>query len=74
MNAPLGLLGILAIAVGLTSAPFHRREIEPAQSAAMTPCTADSGYQRLAFWVGDWDVFDSTGALYATQRVCQPST
>ena len=29
----------------------------------------DSNYQRLAFWVGDWEVVDSTGAHYATQRV-----
>jgi hypothetical protein len=69
MNAPIGFLGALAVAVGLTSAPLHRRESEPAQSATATPCTADSGYQRLAFWVGDWDVFDSAGAHYATQRV-----
>jgi len=69
MNASIGFLGALAVAVGLTSTPLQRRESEPAQSAAATPCTADSGYQRLAFWVGDWDVFDSTGAAYATQRV-----
>jgi hypothetical protein len=69
MNTPIGFLGALAVAVGLTSAPFHRRESEPAQSATTTPCTADSGYQHLAFWVGDWDVFDSTGTHYATQRV-----
>jgi len=69
MNAPIGLLGALAVAVGLVSAPFHRRQVEPAQGATTTPCTADSGYQRLAFWVGDWDVFDSAGTHYATQRV-----
>jgi hypothetical protein len=69
MNAPIGLLGVLAVAVGLVSAPFHRRQVELAQGATITPCAADSGYQRLAFWVGDWDVFDSTGAPYATQRV-----
>jgi len=33
------------------------------------PCAADSGYRRLAFWVGDWTVFDSTGKRYAAQRV-----
>jgi len=69
MNAHIGLLGALAVAVGLMSAPLHRRENEPAQSATTSPCTADSSYQRLAFWVGDWDVYDSTGAHYATQRV-----
>ena len=69
MNAHIGLLGALAVAVNLMSAPLHRRENEPAQNATTSPCTADSGYQRLAFWVGDWEVFDSTGAHYATQRV-----
>jgi hypothetical protein len=69
MNAHFGLLGALTVAVSLVSAPIHRRQIEPAQGATVSPCTADSSYQRLAFWVGDWDVFDSTGAHYATQRV-----
>jgi hypothetical protein len=69
MNAPTGLLAVLAVAVGLVSAPFHRRQVQPAQGTRATPCVSDSGYQRLAFWVGDWDVFDSTGAHYATQRV-----
>ena len=69
MNAHIGLFGVVAVAVSLISAPFHRRESEPAQSATTSPCTADSSYQRLAFWIGDWDVYDSTGAHYATQRV-----
>lgn len=38
-------------------------------AVATAPCTADSSYQRLAFWVGDWEVVDSAGAHYATQRV-----
>jgi hypothetical protein len=69
MNTPVTLLGALAVAMNLTLAPLHRWEIEPAQTATTTPCTADSSYQRLAFWIGDWDVYDSTGARYATQRV-----
>lgn len=36
---------------------------------APVACLADSSFQRLAFWVGDWDVFDSTGARYASQSV-----
>jgi hypothetical protein len=69
MNAHIGLLGALTFGVSLMSASLHRRESEPTQSVTASPCTADSSYQRLAFWVGDWDVFDSTGAHYATQRV-----
>ena len=53
----------------VASAPFHRNEATRPRTAAASPCTADSNYQRLAFWVGDWEVFDSTGAHYATQRV-----
>jgi hypothetical protein len=69
VNISIGWLGALAVAVNLSSAPLHRRQSESAQNPAASPCTADSSYQRLAFWVGDWDVFDSTGAHYATQRV-----
>jgi hypothetical protein len=43
------------------------RDVRGAAGAA--PCAADSGYRRLAFWVGDWTVFDSTGKRYAAQRV-----
>lgn len=40
------------------------------QPAAVTSrCVADTNFQRLAFWVGDWEVLDSSGAHYATQRV-----
>jgi hypothetical protein len=69
MYRHIGMFGALAVAVNLMSSPKPRRDSEPAQTATMSPCTADSGYQRLAFWVGDWDVYDSTGAPYATQRV-----
>jgi hypothetical protein len=37
--------------------------------AVQSPCRADSSYQRLRFWVGDWEILDSTGAHYANQRV-----
>jgi hypothetical protein len=40
-----------------------------ATRGAPSPCAADANYQRLAFWIGDWEVVDSTGAHYATQRV-----
>ena len=69
MYTPIGFLGLLAVSVNLLSAPAHSPQRDPAQSSAMSPCTADSSYQRLAFWVGDWDVFDSTGTHYATQTV-----
>src|ERR1700736_4543411 len=69
MNTYIGWLGAIAVAASLTSAPFHRRESQPAHAATTSSCTADSSYQRLAFWVGDWDVYDTTGAHYATQRV-----
>jgi hypothetical protein len=36
---------------------------------ATPPCATDSSYQRLAFWIGDWSVFDSLGTRYASQRV-----
>ena len=69
MNTYIGWLGGLAVAASLTSAPFHHRETEPVHTVTTSACTADSSYQRLAFWVGDWEVVDSAGAHYATQRV-----
>jgi hypothetical protein len=69
-NSYVGWLGAITVAASLTSAPSHRRApIQPAQAAATSPCAQDSSYQRLAFWVGDWDVYDSTGKQYATQHV-----
>jgi hypothetical protein len=37
MNAHFGLLGALAVAVNLMSAPFHPRENAPAQDAPASP-------------------------------------
>lgn len=68
MNTVIGWLAALAVSTGATSAPLQRARSEQTQIAE-SPCTADSSYQRLAFWVGDWVVYDSTGARYATQRV-----
>jgi hypothetical protein len=68
MTRHIGLLGVLVVALSLLATPSHS-QAKPAQNATTSPCLADSSYQRLAFWVGDWDVYDSTGAKYATQRV-----
>jgi hypothetical protein len=65
MNPYIALL----VAASLASAPYHRHETTRAGAAKMSPCSADSSFQRLAFWVGDWEVVDTTGAHYATQRV-----
>jgi hypothetical protein len=57
------------VVASVASTPFHHNESTAPHTTAAAPCTADSNYQRLAFWVGDWEVYDSTGARYATQRV-----
>lgn len=59
-------LAVIALALAIVSAP---RASAQTQQAGASPCAGDSNYQRLAFWVGDWEVVDSTGAHYATQRV-----
>lgn len=68
MRIHLSLVGILALGVSAIAArpPLTGRRNT---STIATPCAADSSYQRLSFWVGTWEVFDSTGARYATQRV-----
>jgi hypothetical protein len=69
MNMSFSWLGAIAVVASVASAPFHRNEAKQPRTAVASPCSADSNYQRLAFWVGNWDVVDSTGAHYATQRV-----
>jgi hypothetical protein len=55
------------VTAGYASNTPARSTRDAAANAA--PCSADSGYRRLSFWVGDWTVFDSTGKRYASQRV-----
>jgi hypothetical protein len=69
MNMYFSWLGAIAVVASVASAPFPHNEAGQPRTAAASPCTADSNYQRLAFWVGDWEVYDSTGTRYATQRV-----
>lgn len=69
MNKYLSCLGAIAVATSVAAAPFHHDMTARPRAAAPSPCAADSNFQRLAFWVGDWEVVDSTGAHYATQRV-----
>ena len=59
-------VSIVAGAIGDRATLRARDRREP---VAPAPCSTDSGYRRLAFWVGDWTVFDSTGKRYASQRV-----
>lgn len=71
MNMSFSWLGAIAVFAGVVSTPLHHRD-RAAARPRITPlpaCSTDSNYQRLAFWVGDWEVVDSTGAHYATQRV-----
>jgi hypothetical protein len=69
MNVYFGWLGAIAVAASAAAASLHGNEAGRLRPRPASPCAADSSYQRLAFWVGDWEVFDSTGAHYATQRV-----
>ena len=69
MNMTLGYGGLVALIVGVACASSHPNELARPPMVSASPCAADSNYQRLAFWVGDWEVFDSTGTRYASQRV-----
>ena len=60
---------VASIAGAVTSGDRPVASSRDARATVAAPCAADSGYRRLAFWVGDWTVFDSTGKRYATQRV-----
>jgi hypothetical protein len=63
----LQVLGLSALAGAILLAP--RRNAVANVRTAPDVCMSDSSFQRLAFWIGDWDVFDSTGTRYASQRV-----
>lgn len=69
MNTYARRLGPMTIAASLTLAPLHHTGVLFAQTATTSRCAADSNFQRLAFWVGDWEVLDSAGNHYANQRV-----
>lgn len=65
MNLVAHIISFVSIAIVVNPAsPPDARGL-----ATAPPCSADSGYRRLAFWVGDWTVYDSTGKRYASQRV-----
>jgi hypothetical protein len=58
----------LAVVAGATLFVPRRNAVANVRTAP-NACMSDSSFQRLAFWIGDWDVFDSTGTRYASQRV-----
>jgi hypothetical protein len=68
MHTSMSWLAAIATAASVASTASRGGTARPRTTAA-PPCATDSNYQRLAFWVGDWEVLDSTGARYATQRV-----
>ena len=67
MYTYLQRLRALPIAAILTFAPLHHSAIALGQTVKTSPCAGDSSFQRLAFWVGDWEVLDSAGNHYANQ-------
>ena len=69
MNMTPGFSVVVAMILGVACASAHPNQPARPPLTAASPCAADSNYQRLAFWVGDWEVFDSTGTRYASQRV-----
>lgn len=69
MNLVAHIIAVVSMAVGVSDGNPAPSPRVAHRLAAAPPCSADSGYRRLAFWVGDWTVFDSTGKRYASQRV-----
>ena len=69
MNMSFRWLRAIAVVASVTFAPLYHIEAQQPRAATAPPCVADSNYQRLAFWIGDWEVVDSTGAHYAMERV-----
>jgi hypothetical protein len=67
MKTLIGWLGAGLVAGAAIVLPRH--DAIAGLRNAGSPCATDSSYQRLAFWVGDWTVYDSVGNRYASQRV-----
>jgi hypothetical protein len=59
MNMHVSWLGALAAVASVASGPFHHSQATQPLATRAPSCAADSNFQRLAFWVGDWDVVDS---------------
>ncbi|MEO7997675.1 MAG: hypothetical protein ABI852_09530 [Gemmatimonadaceae bacterium] len=59
----MALIASVASAALQNESPLQNRPV------AAASCSANPDYQQLAFWVGDWDVYDSLGSRYATQNV-----
>lgn len=68
-NTYVNRLGLIAMIASLVSASTQKKEHLQSQTAVAPACSTDSNYQRMAFWIGDWDVLDSAGTPYATQNV-----
>jgi hypothetical protein len=56
---------ILAAFVAIAAATKPAR----AQDAQTPPCASDSAFKALDFWVGSWNVVDSTGANVGTNKI-----
>lgn len=69
MNTSFSWLGAIAVVASVGSTSLHHNGFSRGPTPRVAPCTSDPNYQRLSFWVGDWEVVDSTGAHYAMQRV-----
>ncbi len=69
MRTSIRWLGAIAMVATLASTTLRNADAQQRRATAPSPCDTESNYQRLAFWVGDWEVVDSTGAHYATERV-----
>lgn len=68
-NFIINSLGTIGLIAAMGSAALQATQRVPIQTVVASTCTADSNFQRLAFWVGDWDVLDSSGSRYAKQSV-----
>jgi hypothetical protein len=65
MKNVLSLIAGIPALAALAAASPPRRSLE----SIVPPCVTDTNFQRLAFWIGDWEIRDSAGQYYANQFV-----
>ena len=64
MITSVGLIALLAM---LVQPPVVRQDT--GQAGPPSPACSAPGYRQFDFWLGDWDVVDSTGKPAGTNRI-----
>src|SRR3954469_24116373 len=60
---------VVALLAAVATSVFVDRGVAQAGPATPPACLSDSTYHVLDFWLGSWNVVDSTGARLGSNRI-----